>query len=202
MESFRSEWAHGGLTLQDGDIDEVLVGRDSVRLAADRRLEVEINDLARRVRTVATTLTPLQRKHMLQSLGVDENIMRGAAFDAAQAEFATQLRSLKPTVVTVGSNIAYREVAELFKLVNAIKDKVLEEAESGSIAVFQEGISVKDLASFTNAVNNLYGTYMKSKDMAQLYEDINKITEALKEAMKEMPRSSVDKFMKILASFD
>lgn len=171
--------------------------------AAMRRHE-ELNDLVKRLNTLMPVLTEPERHKLLCALGEDPTRMRQLAVHQAKKELDTERRRLAtdiPTVTTTGGDIAYKEVAELYKLVNMIKDKVLlGDAEGG--LVLAEGATIKDLASFTGAVNNLYGTFMKCKDQAKLHEDINKITEALKQAMKEMPQEYVNKFMEILTSFD
>ena len=212
-ESLPVSWGRGSLKFKPDEADTaaMVVGRDSFRRAADRRLAIEINDIARRLRTVSSALSVEQRRDMLQSLGIDEATILSLARTQAQGELAQQMslvtrsfegKSSLPDNLRPTGNVAYREVTELYRLVEAIKDKVLDDTASGSRLVFAEGVTVKDLTSFTTAVTQLYGTYMKCKEKSELYDDINKITEALKQALKELPQASVDKFMRVLESFD
>ena len=172
----------------------------------------EINDIRRRIIQFLPVMSDNDRNSLLRSLGSDPDILHAAALATARQQIAMENRNLGnrhtpnhtqniPTVTATGSDITYKEVAELYKLVEMIKDRVLTIGQPNGLEL-AEGVTLKDLASFTNSVNNLYGTFMKCKDMAKLHEDINKITEALKQAMKEMPQEYVNKFMSILSSFD
>ena len=198
--------AKGVFSRLDHRIEEEGNGRLlSVQSQAKAARQREIGDIRKRITRFLPVMSDDDRKDILRSLGVDIDLMQQAALSTARQQVARENRNLttrpaQPVVVST-ADVAYREVAELYKLVQMIKDRVLT-IDNADGLVLAEAVTLKDLASFTNAVNNLYGTYMKCKDLAKLHEDINKITEALKQAMKEMPQEYVNRFMTILTSFD
>lgn len=189
--------------LLKSDIDLEAPSRSIVQMR-----DGEINEITKRLNAIRWVMTEEERQIILNSMGIDEEGLMARAVTTAKEILITERGkmskslSLSNNAIASTGKVSYREVSELYQLVIAIKNKVLFEAETDSTLIFEDGISIKDLSAFTMSVNNLYGTFMRSRDVSKLYDDINKITEAIKQAMKIMPREAVEKFTEVLSSFE
>jgi hypothetical protein len=189
--------------LLKSDIDLEAPSRSIVQMR-----DGEINEITKRLNAIRWVMTEEERQIILNSMGIDEEGLMARAVTTAKEILITERckmsksLSLSNNAIASTGKVSYREVSELYQLVIAIKNKVLFEAETDSTLIFEDGISIKDLSAFTMSVNNLYGTFMRSRDVSKLYDDINKITEAIKQAMKIMPREAVEKFTEVLSSFE